>query len=345
MIVLGIETSCDDTAAAVLADGSLRSSIVSSQDSVHGPFGGIVPEIASRQHVANVLPVVDAALREAGITIEDLGAVAVTRGPGLMGSLLVGLSVAKGIAFGREIPLIGVNHLEGHLLAMFLERPVPFPYLTLLVSGGHTSLVLVEDLGHYRGIGKTRDDAAGEAFDKASIRLGLGFPGGRVIDELARGGDPEAFCFPRASVRGAPRDFSFSGLKTSLRELLRGGTRHLRSGAVPVTGDPATFTATLLADLAASFQEAVVDVLVRATLGAAADLGVSRVVVSGGVSANSRLRERMRAEAVQQGIEVFVPSLRFCTDNAAMIAYAGFRRLERGESTPLDVDAVASLPL
>lgn len=345
MIVLAIETSCDDTAAAVVAGGSLRSSVVSSQDAVHGPFGGIVPELASRHHVANILPVVDSSLREAGIAIEDVDAVAVTRGPGLMGSLLVGLSFAKGLALGRRLPLVGVNHLEGHLLAMFLEQPVAFPYLGLLVSGGHTSLVLAEDFGRYRAIGRTRDDAAGEAFDKAAIQLGLGFPGGRVIDDLSRLGDPEAFRFPRAVVRGAPYDFSFSGLKTALRELLRGGSRHLPRDREPVHGPPASFSRSLVQDLAASFQEAVVDVLVRATLGAAEELRVPRVVVSGGVSANSRLRARMRADAAGRGIDVFVPPIRFCTDNAAMIAYAGSRRLERGEQSPLDLDAAASLPL
>ena len=345
MLLLGIETSCDDTAAAVLADGELRSSIVSSQDAVHGPYGGIVPEIASRHHVTNVLPVVHAALEQAGATIDDLEGIAVTRGPGLVGSLLVGLSAAKGFAVSRGIPLIGVNHLEGHLLAIFLEREVEFPYLALLVSGGHTSLVVAEGLGRYRAVGETRDDAAGEAFDKAAIMLGLGFPGGRKIDRLARDGDAAAIRFPRATVRGRPLDFSFSGLKTALREYLRGGNRHLAPGNRPRPGDAGLPVEGELADIAASFQEAIVDVLVERTLAAADGLGVSRVVVSGGVSANSRLRELMQEDAAKRGIEVFVPAIRFCTDNAAMIAWAGRWRLERGERSPLDVNASASLRL
>ncbi len=338
MILLGIETSCDDTAAAVLAGRELRSSIVSSQDAVHGPFGGIVPELASRHHLANVLAVIHAALEKAGVGVDDLEGVAVTCGPGLVGSLLVGLSAAKGIAWSRGIPLVGVNHLEGHMLAIFLEREVEFPYLALLVSGGHTSLYLAEALGRYRRIGATRDDAAGEAFDKGAKMLGLGFPGGRVIDRLASSGDPRAIRFPRAVVRGEKYDFSFSGLKTALREYLRGSTRHGAPGTYPLARGA-------LADCAASFQEAVVDMLVAPTLGAARELEVSRVVVSGGVSANSRLRARMLAEGAEHGLQVHFSSPRFCTDNAAMIAYAGARRLERGERDPLTLNATASLPL
>jgi N6-L-threonylcarbamoyladenine synthase len=341
MIVLGIETSCDDTAAAVLADGELRSSIVSSQDAVHGPFGGIVPELASRHHLENVLAVIHAALAEARLTAASLDAVAVTYGPGLIGSLLVGLSAAKGIALARRIPLVGVNHLEGHLLAIFLEREVRFPYLGLLVSGGHTSLVLAEGWGRYRRLGATRDDAAGEAFDKAAKMLGLGFPGGRVIDELAQGGDVAAIRFPRAIVRGRKYDFSFSGLKTALRDHLGGLGRHGAAGST--AGEE--LSPKRLRDVAASFQEAVVDMLVGPTVACAHELGVERIVVSGGVSANSRLRARMRTAGEAGGIDVHFPSLRFCTDNAAMIALAGSRRLERGERHPLSLNAVASLPL
>jgi N6-L-threonylcarbamoyladenine synthase len=343
MIILGLETSCDDTAAAVLAGRDLRSSVVSSQDAVHGPYGGIVPELASRHHLANILAVIHAALDKAAARVGDVEGIAVTCGPGLVGSLLVGLSAAKGIALTRGIPLVGVNHLEGHLLAIFLERQIEFPYVALLVSGGHTSLYLAEGPGRYRRIGATRDDAAGEAFDKAAKMLGLGFPGGRVIDRLARGGDPTAIRFPRATIRGSKYEFSFSGLKTALREFLR------REHGVVVT--PASGAARsalperLLCDIAASFQEAVVDMLVTPTLGVAEALAVPRIVVSGGVSANSRLRARMEDDARRAGFTVAFPSPRFCTDNAAMIAYAGARRLERGERDDLSLNAVASLPL
>jgi N6-L-threonylcarbamoyladenine synthase len=343
MIILGLETSCDDTAAAVLAGCDLRSSVVSSQDAVHGPYGGIVPELASRHHLANILAVIHAALDKAVTAIEEVEGVAVTCGPGLVGSLLVGLSAAKGIAFARGIPLVGVNHLEGHLLAIFLERQIEFPYVALLVSGGHTSLYLAEGPGRYRRIGATRDDAAGEAFDKAAKMLGLGFPGGRAIDQLARGGDPTAIRFPRATIRGSRYEFSFSGLKTALREFLR------REHGVGVTaasgGLRNVIPERLLCDIAASFQEAVVDMLVAPALGVAEALGVSQIVVSGGVSANSRLRARMEEDARRRGLTVAFPSPRFCTDNAAMIAYAGARRLERGERDDLSLNAVASLPL
>jgi N6-L-threonylcarbamoyladenine synthase len=310
---------------------------------VHGPYGGIVPELASRQHVASIMAVVHAALDRAGLRVGDVEGIAVTRGPGLIGSLLVGLCAAKGIAITSGVPLVGVNHLEGHLLAIFLERLVEFPYVSLLVSGGHTSLYLVEGLGSYRRIGATRDDAAGEAFDKAAKMLGLGFPGGRVIDRLARRGNAAAVHFPRAQLRGAGSDFSFSGLKTALREYLR--REH------GICFDPAAGAASpgldesVLAGVAASFQEAVIDMLVGPTLDSAATLGVTRIVVAGGVSANSRLRDRMLEEGRRRGFEVHFPSLQFCTDNAAMIAYAGAQRLERDERDDLSLNAVASLPL
>jgi len=344
MIVLGVETSCDDTAAAVLTDGKLASSVVSSQDEVHGPYGGIVPELASRQHVVNIMAVVQAALERAGARVSDLEGIAVTCGPGLIGSLLVGLCAAKGIALTNRIPLVGVNHLEGHLLAIFLEHPVEFPYVALLVSGGHTSLYLAEGFGRYRRIGATRDDAAGEAFDKAAKMLGLGFPGGRIIDQLAKRGNAAAIRFPRALVRGGKSDFSFSGLKTALREHLR-REHGLGFDATAGVASRPVLREEDLTNVAASFQEAVVDMLVAPTIEAAVALGVPRLVVSGGVSANSRLRHRMVEEGKRRGLDVRFPSPKFCTDNAAMIAYAGARRLERNEHDDLSLNATASLPL
>jgi len=327
MRVLAIETSCDDTAAAVLDESGVRASIVASQDMVHGKYGGIVPELASRQHMVAILPVIERALADAGIGLDDVEAVTATYGPGLVGSLLVGLQVAKGIAFERGLPFVGVNHLEGHLLAILLDRPVAFPYLGLLVSGGHTSLYLVEDIGQYRQLGRTRDDAAGEAFDKGAKMLGLGFPGGREIDKRAAGGNRTAIRFPRASIKRGGYDFSFSGVKTSLRQhLLDGGTHALD-------------------DVCASYQEAIVDMLVGPTLKAAEDLGVTTIVVSGGVSANSRLRASMTDAGTAAGFEVAFPRFAYCTDNAAMIGYAGRARLLRGERHDLTLNAAATLPI
>jgi tRNA N6-adenosine threonylcarbamoyltransferase len=332
VIVLGIESSCDDSAAAVLRGGVLLASVVSSQDAVHGPYGGVVPELASRHHVRNVLPVIDAALGRAGLGLETIDGVAVTRGPGLVGSLLVGLTVAKGIAQRRHLPLVGVNHLEGHLLAANLDRPpddpVPFPFLALVVSGGHSGLYLARDAGDYACLGRTRDDAVGEAFDKAAKLLGLGYPGGPVIDRLAREGDPAAIRFPRATLKRGRFDFSFSGFKTALRQYL---AEHPASPA-------------MLPDVAASLQEALVDMLVGTTVDALVTTGVERLVVSGGVAANRRLRTRMSEAAAAIGVDVLFPSPAFCTDNAAMIALAGAARLARGADDGLDVNAEADLP-
>ena len=332
MIVLGLESSCDDSAAAVLRDGRLLSSVVSSQDEVHGPYGGVVPELASRHHVRTMLAVVDAALARAEIDLDAVDGVAVTRGPGLIGSLLVGLSLAKGIALRRGLPLIGVHHLEGHLLAANLDRPaaeaVACPFLGLLVSGGHSGLYLARAAGDYACLGKTRDDAVGEAFDKVAKTLGLGYPGGPAIDRLARTGNPTAVRFPRARLKRGRFDLSFSGFKTAVWQWVRDN---------PPTPEQ-------LPDIAASVQEALVDMLVDATAEALDATGVERLVVAGGVSANRRLRERMTELGDARGVEVIVPRPALCTDNAAMIALAGWPRLAAGESDGLAVEADAALP-
>jgi len=331
MLVLGVETSCDDTAAAVLRGRTILSNLVSSQDEVHGPYGGVVPELASRQHVRHILPLLDAALQKAGVGLKELDGIAVTRGPGLVGSLLVGLSVVKGVSFRWGIPYVGVNHLEAHLLAIFLEREVPFPYIALLASGGHTLLYLVRGFADYLHLGGTRDDAAGEAYDKVAKMMGLGYPGGKVIDQLARTGDPKAICFPRARLKKGSYDFSFSGLKTAVWHYLQTRSRERWEAEK--------------ADIAASFQEAVVDMLVVPTLRAARDLGVRRIVLAGGVAANSRLRQRMKERGEEDGFETYFPAPSFCTDNAAMIALTGYHRLKMGHRDDLRLNADADLTL
>ena len=332
MLVLGIETSCDDTAAAVLEDGrKVRANLVSSQDEIHSPYGGVVPELASRQHVRHILPIIDGALKKAGVGLSEIGGIAVTRGPGLVGSLLVGLSVAKGISYRWHIPYVGVNHLEAHLLAIFLEREVSFPYLSLLASGGHTQLYVVRDFGDYRYLGGTRDDAAGEAFDKVAKMMGLGYPGGRVIDRLAGSGNPKTIRFPRARLKKGSYDFSFSGLKTAVWHYLKGLDEGRRKSEQ--------------ADIAASFQEAVVDMLVGPTLRAARDMDVRRIVLAGGVAANSRLRQKMKQTAEAESSEVYFPSLALCTDNGAMIALAGYHSLKNGRTDDIRLNADADLTL
>lgn len=332
MLVLGIETSCDDTAAAVLEDGrKIRANLISSQDEIHGPYGGVVPELASRQHVRHVLPIIDGALKKAGVALSGIGGIAVTRGPGLVGSLLVGLSVAKGIAYRWSIPYVGVNHLEAHLLAILLERELSFPYLCLLASGGHTLLYIVRNFGDYRWLGGTRDDAAGEAFDKAAKMMGLGYPGGRRIDRLAAHGGPTTIRFPRARLKEGSYDFSFSGLKTAVWHYLRGLSEGEREAQQ--------------ADIAASFQEAVVDMLVGPTLRAARELDIKRIVLAGGVAANSRLRQKMTQAGKAEGTEVYFPSLALCTDNGAMIALAGYHALNRGRRDDIRLNADADLTL
>jgi N6-L-threonylcarbamoyladenine synthase len=330
--VLGIETSCDETAVAVVDDGrTVRSNLISSQAHLHERFGGVVPEVASRAHLESINPLLELALSEAGTSLSEIDAVAVTVGPGLMGALLVGVAAAKAVALGRGIPLIGVNHLEGHIYANVIEHGLPEePFVVFLVSGGHTMLVHVPEPHVYRVLGQTLDDAAGEAFDKVARFIGLGFPGGPELDRLASTGDPNAIRFPRAALeRGY--DFSLSGLKTAV-------VRHVKAERT-AGREPS------LPDLAASFQEAVVEVEVDKTIAAAMDMGVRTIVLGGGVVANTRLRALMGERAEQAGLGLLIPSPDLCTDNAAMIASAGYFRLERGDRTSLDVVADASLRL
>lgn len=331
MLILGIETSCDETAAALVEDGlRVRSNVVGSQVEQHRPYGGVVPEIAARAHLELLVPVLDRALGEAGCTYTDLDAVAVTSGPGLVGALLVGVAAAKSLALAHDLPLIGVNHLEGHVFATQLEygRVKP-PLMALVVSGGHTSLVLLGADGSFTTIGATVDDAAGEAFDKVARFLGLPYPGGPEIDALAVDGDPAAIRFPRAMLNDGTFDFSLSGLKTAVvRELRRRET----------AGDDVW-----LPDVAASFQEALVEVQVAKTVAAAQAYAVERVVLVGGVAANSRLRELMSKACVAADLDLLVPSPALCTDNGAMIAAAGANRLAAGERSPLDIPADPNL--
>jgi tRNA N6-adenosine threonylcarbamoyltransferase len=331
-LVLGIESSCDETAAAVLADGRrVLSNVVASQDDVHAPYGGVVPELASRRHIEVIVPVVDRALADAGVRLGDLDGIAVTCGPGLVGSLLVGGSMAKALAWVHGLPLVGVNHLEGHIYASFLtEDPPEHPFIALVVSGGHTALYHVPAPRTYRLIGQTRDDAAGEAFDKVAKLLGLGFPGGPIIQRTAERGNPRAIEFPLAQITDGARDFSFSGIKTSVSLYVK------RHGPL---GDAQT------ADVAASFQAAVVKMLVRRTVRAALQVGVKRVVLTGGVAANGPLRAALIAAAEEHGIRLHVPPPRLCTDNAAMITAAGADRLAAGERAPLTLNAQPDLAL
>ncbi len=332
MLVLGLESSCDETAAALVEDGvRVRGDAVASQVAVHREWGGVVPEIASRHHVTNLIPTLQAALAEAGATLADVDGIAVTRGPGLVGALLVGVQAAKAMAWARGLPLVGVNHLEGHLSAVWLDsaRGPSFPHLALLVSGGHSELVIVRDHGVYELLGATRDDAAGEAFDKVGKMLGLGYPAGPTIDKLAQTGDPTAFKLPRP-MRGRGLDFSFSGMKTAVATILQ------RQG-VP--------TGQALADLCASFQASVVEQLVHKTRLALDEHRLPELQVAGGVAANRGLRAALTELAAERGLELFVPSPKRCTDNAAMIAAAGYWRLARGERADLALNATASLPL
>jgi N6-L-threonylcarbamoyladenine synthase len=336
MIILGIESSCDETAAAVVEDGRrVLSDVVAGQIAVHRPYGGVVPELASRKHVEAILPVIAQALDDAGIGRCKPDAVAVTQGPGLVGALLVGISAAKALAYALDRPLIAVSHLDGHMHAAFLDRePLDEPFVCLVVSGGHTALYRVDPAGESRFLGSTRDDAAGEAFDKVAKLLNLGYPGGIVIDRLAAGGNPLAFPFPRAYLAHDSLEFSFSGVKTAVANFVR------RFGTPSGEGEGGSYR---LEDLAASFQEAVVDVLVGKTLKAASLCGVKHVAVVGGVAANSRLRERLREETAYHRLDLHMPPLRFCTDNAVMIAAAAYTVWRRSGfcRNPLDLDAVS----
>ncbi len=331
-VILGIETSCDETSAAVMRDGVLRSNVVSSQF-VHEEFGGVVPELASRAHQKLIIPIVEEALEKADTRQSDLSAVAGVVGPGLMGSLLVGLNYAKSLAYGLEIPFVGVNHMEAHIYSNFIEPPYPsFPFLCLTVSGGHTQLVLMKGDFDYKLIGETRDDAAGEAFDKVAKMLGLGYPGGPKIDKLAKEGNPAAIKFPRTYLEGSPYDFSFSGIKTSVLYFLR--DLHL-----------AELSREQLADICASFQASIVEVLVAKTMSAAREFGVGDIAVAGGVSANSALRLAMSRAADEAKIRLFLPAMQFCTDNGAMIAAVGHRKFLRGLFSPLSETTVSGLEL
>lgn len=330
MLVLGIESSCDETASAVVRDGNfLLSNVISSQINVHSKYGGVVPEIASRKHVEVIVPVIMQALGDAHVSLDDIEGIAVTRGPGLVGSLLIGVSIAKSMAFAKNIPFVGVNHLEGHVASVFLnDRKPDFPFIAAVISGGHTNIYFVRDFQEFKLLGQTVDDAAGEAFDKAAKLLNIGYPGGMAIDRLAKGGNPEFIKFPRAMKDSM--DFSFSGLKTSL-------LTYIKKRKSPITEDE-------IPDIAASYQEAIIDVLVEKTFRAARLCSTSRVVVTGGVAANSRLRERFCDEAKTKGIEIFIPPPILCTDNAAMIAVMGDNLLKTGKKDSLDMNAVSRWP-
>lgn len=333
MNILAIESSCDETAAAVVQDGrKVLSNIISSQIEIHKLYGGVVPEIASRKHIEKVIQVVDEALKEASLTMDEIDAVAVTYGPGLVGALLVGVSAAKSIAFAHNKPLIGVHHIEGHISANYIENEeLEPPFLCLVVSGGHTNLVIVKDYGEYEVLGKTRDDAAGEAFDKVARAIGLGYPGGPKIQKISEEGNKDAIAFPRAKVADNPFDFSFSGLKSSVLNYIN---------SCEMKGEEIN-----KADIAASFQEAVVDVLVSHTIEGAKQLGFKKIAMAGGVASNTVLREEMKEACERRGFMFYHPSPILCTDNAAMIGAAAYYDYKKGLISDLTLNAVPSLKL
>lgn len=332
-LILAIESSCDETAASVVKNGRcVLSNIISSQIAIHTLYGGVVPEIASRKHIEKINQVVEAALKEADVTLDDIDAIGVTYGPGLVGALLVGVAEAKAIAYAKKKPLVGVHHIEGHVSANYIEHPdLEPPFLCEIISGGHTHLVIVKDYGSFEILGRTRDDAAGEAFDKVARAIGLGYPGGPKIDKLAKEGNPHAIDFPRAHMEDAPYDFSFSGVKSAV-------LNHLNK--CRMTGKPI-----VEADIAASFQQAVVDVLVDNAIRAAKDYHMDRLAIAGGVASNGALRAAMEASCEKEGIRFYRPSPIFCTDNAAMIGVAAYYEYQKGTRHGWDLNAVPNLKL
>lgn len=332
-LILAIESSCDETAASVVKNGRcVLSNIISSQIAIHTLYGGVVPEIASRKHIEKINQVVEAALKEADVTLDDIDAIGVTYGPGLVGALLVGVAEAKAIAYAKKKPLVGVHHIEGHVSANYIEHPdLEPPFLCEIISGGHTHLVIVKDYGSFEILGRTRDDAAGEAFDKVARAIGLGYPGGPKIDKLAKEGNPHAIDFPRAHMEDAPYDFSFSGVKSAV-------LNHLNK--CRMTGEPI-----VEADIAASFQQAVVDVLVDNAIRAAKDYHMDRLAIAGGVASNGALRAAMEAACEKEGIRFYRPSPIFCTDNAAMIGVAAYYEYQKGTCHGWDLNAVPNLKL
>lgn len=331
--ILAIESSCDETAAAVVVNGrEVRSNIISSQIDIHTLYGGVVPEIASRKHLERINQVIEEALRQADATLEEIDAIGVTYGPGLVGALLVGVAAAKAISFARNIPLVGVHHIEGHISANYIENPdLEPPFLCLVVSGGHTHLVKVSDYGKYEVLGRTRDDAAGEAFDKVARAIGLGYPGGPKIEKVSAQGNPNAIAFPRAKIDDDPYDFSFSGLKSAVLNYING----CKMKNIPIVQE----------DIAASFQAAVVDVLVGNAMRAIDEYGMKKFAIAGGVASNHILRERMRQACQQKNVTFYHPSPIFCTDNAAMIGAAAYYEFIAGKCDGLDLNAVPNLKL